>query len=71
MGIIRFAVTAEFCDDDDVSTDFSPPLSQAVRPTMNAVENKTNPDFFLNRFIDFIKRLSFIDIQFLEIDKLV
>ncbi|WP_292924468.1 hypothetical protein [Nitrosomonas sp.] len=52
---------AELEADDDVSTDFSPPLSQAARPIMNTADNNVIPDFFLNCLLDFIKRLSFVD----------
>ncbi|WMJ09963.1 hypothetical protein [Nitrosomonas sp. sh817] len=61
MGMTLLAFVEELEADDDVSTDFSPSLSQAARPIMNTADNKVIPDFFLNCFVDFIKRLSFVD----------
>ena len=57
--ILLTAVADDDDEEDEVSSAFSPSLSQAARPTTNTVDNTGIHDFFLNCCLDFIKMLSF------------
>jgi hypothetical protein len=54
------ALTADAEDElEEVSSAFSPPPSQAARPTTNTVDNTGIHEFFPDCCLDFIKMLSF------------
>ena len=58
VGMVLVGV-ADDADDEDAPV-FSLPLSQAVRPTINRVDNKRIHEFFLNGCVDFIKEVLFL-----------
>jgi len=58
--MVLLAVVADDEDEEDDAADFSSPLPQAVRPTINRVDNTGIQEFFLNGCVNFIKEALFL-----------